>query len=945
MPLQTSGQISLSQIQSEYGGANNISISEYYNNTPNTTPTISTSRISKIRMKGVSGTIDQNAAIREFEFDGLGDWGAGDRRTGNNQIIITTNINTISDLNADLNQQPININVDLVTINSADRYTLTGTDSLENEFQNTPSHIASLQTINIIKGAELTLDINTTLTHPFIIVESKYHYGNDSNRYETGVTYSTLEYETNKGQITGSIIWDTSTSVLGLYYGICINHSAMYFVINLQHSSESLEPPLNSWINGSKELDSRSLMGNGLTINNNYYIEFDFVGSATKPLVNDFDKLKIFWDKSDISQDGDMGTWEICVYNQDNAQLVFGNITLTENNIITTVVSSQQELIYDFTPYDTNASWTTYLQTIPNSTSSAPFYSGGTQYPGIFNFPSPDGFISIILPSAYNNLEVTFGNHDPKTTSQRVELLINDVIKSTAYLNEYSKTYIQKYIGNDVLKIIEYNSQIHKDLIIKLTNVIDTNPVITPSVQVNTIGNANTIIFQNTGDNQTSYDITFSENTICDILIVGGGGGGGTPNGASYKSGGGGAGGMVYVVSQYLLANITYKIKVGNGGIYHNKGFDSLITDSANNIITLDNISMQGLGGGAGAPQNISDDAKNGGSGGGGGHYISGGQGLQGNTVWDNATSSYVKGGNDGWNYPSGSSGFHADYGGGAGVNGAGKAIDITGTSVVYATGGDYLGDATATNGTQHLGNGGNGRFCNSGNCGTAKGGNGGSGIIIIRYLNTITTSHHLEFNLGTPSAIVSGGYVTNVGYIPSYSQPYVAINFSDFYYQAPPSSGPPTPVASSIPGASGGLGSTSYEIITGLYANNTTRTEGTTSFDNRGAGGRGSSNNVSYSNLIIQAKPGDVLNLIGRINTSGTFQEYCEFWVWLGGSWSRFSSPVASFLGNRDFSVNYTIPLSTVAGNYALAVACSYYTLGASAYRSWKSYSLHVWT
>ena len=129
-----------------------------------------------------------------------------------------------------------------------------------------------MQTINIIKGAELTLDINTTQNHPFIIVESKYHYGNDSNRYDTGVTYSTVGYETNKGQITGSIIWDTSTSVLCIYYGICINHSAMYFVINLQHSSESLEPPLNSWINGSKKLDSRSLIGNGLTLNNNYYI-------------------------------------------------------------------------------------------------------------------------------------------------------------------------------------------------------------------------------------------------------------------------------------------------------------------------------------------------------------------------------------------------------------------------------------------------------------------------------------------------------------------------------------------------------------------------------------------------------------------------------------------------------------------------------------------------
>ena len=769
MPLQTSGQISLSQIQTEYGGANNLSISEYYNGGPNSTPNVSTSRISKIRMIGVSGTTDGNANIREFEFDGLGDWGTGDRRTGNNEITISTNMKTISDPNS-----------------------------------------------------------NT-------------------------------------------------------------------------------EPPLNAWINGSKELDtpdSRFLVGQ-VTINSNYYIEFEFVGSATKPLVNDFNKLKIYWDKTDISQDADMGTWEIMVYNEDGKELSYGNITLTESNIVSTGSSSQQELIYDFTPYDTVTDWANYLQTIPNSSSSAPFYPGGTQYPGIFNYPSPDGFISIILPSGYNNLEVTFGNHDPKTNSQRVELLINDVVKSTAYRNEYSKTYTQKYIEGDILKIIELASQIHKDLIIKLTNVIDTNPVITPSVPVNTIDNGNTIIFQNTGGNLTSYDLTFSENTICDILLIGGGGGGGTPNGASYKSGGGGAGGMVYVVSQYLLANITYKIKVGNGGIYHNKGFDSLITDSADNIITIDNIIMRGLGGGAGAPQNITDDAKNGGSGGGGGHYISGGQGLQGNTVWDDTTGSYVKGGNDGWNYPSGSSGFHADFGGGAGVNGAGRVLDITGTSIVYATGGDYLGDTTATNGTQHLGDGGDGRFCNSGNCGTAKGGDGGSGIIIIRYNKTTQINYNLEFNLGTPSAIASGGYVSGVSYIPTYFQPYTEIKFSDFYYQEPVSSGPPNPPNQTVnKGVSGGLGNTGFEIITGLYANNTSRTEGTTSFDNRGGAGRGSSNNVAYMNLIIQAKPGDVLNLIGRINTGGTYKEYCEFWVWLG-SWSRFASPNASFSGNRDFSVN----------------------------------------
>jgi hypothetical protein len=96
--------------------------------------------------------------------------------------------------------------------------------------------------------------------------------------------------------------------------------------------------------------------------------------------------------------------------------------------------------------------------------------------------------------------------------------------------------------------------------------------------------------------------------------------------------------------------------------------------------------------------------------------------------------------------------------------------------------------------------------------------------------------------------------------------------------------------------------------------------------------------------NLIIQAKPGDVLKLIGRINTSSTYLEHCEFWVWLG-SWERFAAPNASFSGDEDFEVNYIIPPTTTAGNYTLAVACSYNTLGSSSFRSWKAYSLEVWT
>jgi alpha-tubulin suppressor-like RCC1 family protein len=161
---------------------------------------------------------------------------------------------------------------------------------------------------------------------------------------------------------------------------------------------------------------------------------------------------------------------------------------------------------------------------------------------------------------------------------------------------------------------------------------------------------------------------------------------------------------------------------------------------------------------------------------------------------------------------------------------------------------------------------------------------------------------------------------------------------------------GPPDPPNQTIhPKASGGLGFTTGEIITGMYADNTSRIEGKTRFDNRGETKRGSINDVKYEYEIIQAKPGDVLNLIGRINTNITFKEYCEFWVWLpngnGNSWSRFASQYASFSGDKDFSVDYTIPSDTVAGKYALAVACSHSSSeGSTRYRSWKSYSLEVW-
>jgi hypothetical protein len=73
---------------------NNISISTNLDFDLVNNDNIYIPKIHKIKLQGISGTRDQNPDIREFEFIGLGKWGTGDRRTGDYQIIVSTNIST-----------------------------------------------------------------------------------------------------------------------------------------------------------------------------------------------------------------------------------------------------------------------------------------------------------------------------------------------------------------------------------------------------------------------------------------------------------------------------------------------------------------------------------------------------------------------------------------------------------------------------------------------------------------------------------------------------------------------------------------------------------------------------------------------------------------------------------------------------------------------------------
>jgi len=215
----------------------------------------------------------------------------------------------------------------------------------------------------------------------------------------------------------------------------------------------------------------------------------------------------------------------------------------------------------------------------------------------------------------------------------------------------------------------------------------------------------------------------------CDYLVIAGGGGGGGGYGA-----GGGAGGYL-TASNYSMSATSYPVTVGSGG-----AGGSSTNGVAGTNSTLGSIIAYGGGYGAGPNTPGSRPGGPGGSGGGAG-YASGTAGA--------ATPS-------GQGYPGGTgpAGFYGGAGGGGAggpgqvgasqancVGGAGLSSSITGTAVTRASGGSGY-SAAATTGGGGSGNGGtiHGTAYTGGGGGTenngptASGGNGGSGIVIIRY-------------------------------------------------------------------------------------------------------------------------------------------------------------------------------------------------------------------
>ena len=259
---------------------------------------------------------------------------------------------------------------------------------------------------------------------------------------------------------------------------------------------------------------------------------------------------------------------------------------------------------------------------------------------------------------------------------------------------------------------------------------------------------------------------TNSPNNVIDYAVVAGGGGGGT--GTSAGSGGGGAGGLRQFTSQ-PVSDQGYPVTVGGGGAGRGPGAAPVAGGASGSTSTF--ISNSSAGGGGGGSQNPGSaperDGKAGGSGGGGGYpSASGGAGNtppvsppQGNA--GAAIGSCNGGGGGGAGAAAvqasgptvaspggagvdisptfgpgvGVSGFVAGGGGGGNYNACGSA---SGGSGGGGAGGakNPSGAVTGCNATANTGGGGGGATSSGGpSQGPGmQGGNGGSGVVLIRY-------------------------------------------------------------------------------------------------------------------------------------------------------------------------------------------------------------------
>jgi hypothetical protein len=449
-------------------------------------------------------------------------------------------------------------------------------------------------------------------------------------------------------------------------------------------------------------------------------------------------------------------------------------------------------IVYNFSPFNNLNDWITYATSIGATTSIETYQSDD-----VWRDSEKLGFIRLPLTNyLYDTLTVTYKNGH---TSGAVKIYINGIEKSSCAANE-TKTYTQKYIPGDILRIEEGFAELGANLIITLSNANIVNRY-NINFPVNTVvdfnkenksvilrGNYNIVnlppilyFVNNTTNDTETHTYVFERDTICDILVVAGGGGGG-----GFAGGGGGAGGLIYVSNINIQAG-TYSIIVGKGGAPstngQNSSFGSLYTAiGGGGGATMDGTPLSGGSGGGGNRNSITNAAIPGQAGGSGTLN----QGNAGGTG-KNFSGANTAGGGGGGAGAAGDSAFTVGRGANGGI---GRAINITGTSIYYAGGGGGgSGSDFSVAGTGGLGGGGNGAiWANTGSNALANtgggggggsaypgdgrvGGSGGSGIVIIKQItssyidtsSTTTQSDNILYNKVFSNTNIDINYNTTI--------------------------------------------------------------------------------------------------------------------------------------------------------------------------------------
>jgi hypothetical protein len=319
--------------------------------------------------------------------------------------------------------------------------------------------------------------------------------------------------------------------------------------------------------------------------------------------------------------------------------------------------------------------------------------------------------------------------------------------------------------------------------------VDDTGSLTLPTGTGSNRETINTTVVSFTSVASTTWTVPASVNSI-EILVVAGGGGGGR------YGGGGGAGGVIYNPNYRVTPGQVISVTVGGGGAGHPGDAQNggTATNGANS--RFGDLIAVGGGGGGNYNQNAAVEAGRGASGGSGGGNGSNGNATRALTQMQGGLSTagqgnrggiqalgYAQGGGGGGGagtggfdgtqiLPFGGAGGHGIlstisgspvyYGGGGGGSCGGASVGVVTSTTTspggLGGGGAGLGPSAAStsiaDGAANTGGGGGGT-CDSNIGGTTRAGNGGSGVVIVRYALNSASDNPLaqtRFNSQTKS-------------------------------------------------------------------------------------------------------------------------------------------------------------------------------------------------